>query len=531
MFNFGKFLSKFLKIFSLSFALILFPKIGLSAENIAFNYGILEFSVSIQSLEKYANTGQIESDLSLLANILTENQLTNLRNLLTIKADLTPVAIAQFFYSPQGEIILERLGQIIQTRHNQHGFYAIRSALILASADQEGLTLLNIIKKFPLPLIKINSTIGFDFMDQLGNLIEDTEKSLTIIKQQFQQNINQESPIDFKLLPDLRQTGGFTFEKETIKLKNFSFNENILVDLYFPQLEEPKPLPLIIISHGLGSDRQTFAYLAQHFASYGWIVAIPEHPGSNSQQLQDLLMGANHDLISTGELIERPLTIKALLNQLEQDYQSKINWDQVGFLGQSLGAYTGLNLVGASLNFNLLKEKCPEGNHLLNLSLLLQCRLLESPRITINFQDSRIKAIVAINPLTSLIFGEQNLQKITIPTMFIAGTSDPITPAFPEQIIPFTWLGSTEKYLMILEKGTHFSTLAQVEGNVNFPQQTVGPDPAIAHEYLKVISLAFFNSYLRNKPQYKYYLTSRYAQYINQDLMPLLLLKNYQLSW
>ncbi len=530
MFNLGKFLFKSLTILTLSFASILLPKIGLGAEDIAFNYGILEFSVSIESLEKYVNTGEIESDLGLLANFLTEKQLTDLKSLLIVKADLTPVAVAQFFYSSQGETILERLGQIVQTPAHQHGFYAIRSALILASADQEGLTLLNILKKFPLPRIKINSAIGFDFMDQLSNLIKDTQESLNLIETQFQQNIQAEMPIDFQLLPDIRQKGGYNFEKETITLKNFSFNNNIKVDLYFPQLVEKEPLPLIIISHGLGSDRQTFAYLAEHFASYGWIVAIPEHPGSNSQQLQDLLMGADHDLISTGELIERPLAIKALLNQLEQDYAPEINFDQVGFLGQSLGAYTGLNLVGSSLNFNLLKEQCPSANHLLNLSLLLQCRLLESPRITMNLQDSRIKAIVAINPLTSLIFGEQNLNKVTIPTMFVAGTSDPITPAITEQIIPFSWLGSKEKYLMILKKGTHFSTLAKVEGNVSFPQETVGPDPAIAQEYLKVITLAFFNSYGRNKPQYNYYLTSRYAQYLSQDLMPLLLVKNYSIS-
>jgi predicted dienelactone hydrolase len=524
-----KLLLKSTVILIISSLFVSIPKVVLGAKDIAFNYGILEVSVSVDSLEKYAKTGEIASDLALLASFLTEKQLEDLQTLLTVKADLTPVAIAQFFYSPQGETILEGLGQIVQSQARQHGFYAIRSALILASADEEGLTLLNILKKFPLPRIKINSDIGFDFMNQLGNLIQDTQNIIDDIEEEFNKNLLTETPIDFQLLPDLRQTGGFDFEKKTFTVKSSLQDYDIFVDLYIPQLAEKRPLPLIIISHGLGSDRQTFAYLAKHLVSYGWMVAIPEHQGSNSQQLQQLLTGANSDLISTEELVERPLEIRVLLNKLAQDYAQEINFEQVGFLGQSLGAYTGLTLAGAEINLNLLKEKCPQVNHLLNLSLLLQCRILESPRNITNFKDYRIKALVAINPLNSLVFGEKNLNKVTIPSLFVAGTSDPITPAITEQIFPFTWLNSQDKYLLVLKQGTHFSSLDEVEGDVTLPSETIGPDPAIAHEYLKVITLAFFNSYVRDKPQYNYYLSSRYAQYINQESMPLLLLKNYQL--
>ncbi len=46
------------------------------------------------------------------------------------------------------------------------------------------------------------------------------------------------------------------------------------------------PFPLIVISHGIASDRSSFVYLAEHLASYGFAVAVLEHPGSNAERIQ-----------------------------------------------------------------------------------------------------------------------------------------------------------------------------------------------------------------------------------------------------
>lgn len=55
---------------------------------------------------------------------------------------------------------------------------------------------------------------------------------------------------------------------------------SVPVDFYVPnqQAKPGAPIPVIVISHGLGSDRTTFAYLAIHLASYGFAVLVPEHP-------------------------------------------------------------------------------------------------------------------------------------------------------------------------------------------------------------------------------------------------------------
>ena len=45
--------------------------------------------------------------------------------------------------------------------------------------------------------------------------------------------------------------------------------------------------------------------------------------------------------------------------------------------------------------------------------------------------------------------------------MLIAGSADTVAPALLEQIQPFTWLTSPNKYLVLMNNGTHFSTIEE----------------------------------------------------------------------
>jgi predicted dienelactone hydrolase len=517
-----------LGLFGLCFTFpLISPNPVVSAERINLNYGVLGFSLSVESLEKYLNEGLINPDLKPYTNFLSPEQLDQLKNILSTKADLTPLAVSQFLYSPQGEAILNRIGQLVQTRTGQSGFYALRSALILSAADPEGLSLLNVLRKFPSPVIKINSEYGFEVIEQLSSIIASTNQASTKINQKVTQERLNEPPLDFFALPDLRQLGMIGFQKRTLILNDLKRNRAFPVDFYLPEISDlERKIPVIIISHGLGSDRETFDYLARHFASYGFAVLVPEHPGSNAEQLGKLLQGFTKEVTPPEELVDRPLDIKYLLDQMEKSWSNILDLNNVGIVGQSFGGYTALSVAGANFNLEKLTQTCPNLQDFLNFSILLQCRVLDLPKTDYQFQDPRIKASLAINPLTSLIFGEEQLNKINIPVMFIASSSDTITPALEEQIQPFTTFNNPNKYLVLLEKGTHFSTLAESESAFSLPPEAIGPDPAIAHFYLKALSLAFFKTYLSQDPSYKIYLSASYAKTISNYNMPLSLLQS-----
>lgn len=517
------------------------PKVE-AAEDIFLNYGPLQFPLSVEALKIYAQEGEITGNLRDYARFLSEEQLVSLRSALVKKIDIQPLSVAQFFYSYQGIKILERVGQIVKTKAGQSGFFAIRSALILAANTEEGLTPLNFLETFPIAGITIDSVQGFQIIDELSVVLQEANLAIAAVEERAFIEKVKESAV---FTEGINGAGKIRYRVETFSLENRPRRRTFPVDLYLPERQNSRqPLSLIVISHGLGSDRTSFNYLAKFLASYGFAVAVPEHPGSNAEQIKNLLEGFANDVTPPTEFLNRPLDISHLLDYLEANYQQQINVNSVGIIGQSFGAYTALALAGAELNFQTLNDACQDLDKSFNLSLFLQCLALElPPKETItNYHDPRITSAIAINPLASAIFGQEGISKIEIPTMIISGSADPVTPSLPEQIRPFMWLNSEEKYFALFKGGTHFSTINESAGSIPVPAKALGPDPAIAQNYLKQLSLLFFNeprnsqpknSQPRNSQPSNYTslqtpsfgcLCSGYAASITQPLMPLRLI-------
>ncbi|WP_416675139.1 alpha/beta hydrolase [Egbenema bharatensis] len=510
-----------------------------AAQTVTLTYGAIERSIAVESLEVYARTGETPSDLRGIVRHLSPQQREDFRQMLSSQVDLTPTAVAQFLYTEQGEILLRRLSEVIRTQANLPGFYAIRSALIAAAAEPEnGLTMINVLREFPLTGLRVDLNRSLQLMGQLEDLVTQTQDAMALIQEQSTLEAEFGRWIPFDSLPDLRVAGDTPWEVYSFDLTDSTRSRSFPVDLYLPRLEPDDPAaPLIVISHGLGSDRTTYAYLAAHLASYGFAVAVPEHPGSNATQMQALISGTASQVTSPAEFIDRPLDITYLLDHLETlserdpDFQGRLDVQRVGVIGQSMGGYTALVLAGADLNFDQLEAECT-GNSF-NLSLLLQCRALDLPRSSPPLKDERVQAVVAINPIGSSLLGQEDYAAIQVPVLIVSSSSDTVAPALLEQIRPFTWLRTPNRYLAILEGGTHFSAIdipnpeAIDSGEVlPLPPQVIGPDPALAHTYLRSLSLAFMGNYVAADNSYQFYLNPAYAQRISQETMPIRLVRS-----
>ncbi|MEO1670388.1 MAG: alpha/beta hydrolase [Cyanobacteria bacterium J06631_2] len=503
---------------------------AISAERIILNYGALEFSVAVDSLETYANTGQIEGELKSYADFLTPEQLEQFKVGLTTSADFSHLAIAQFLYSFQGEKILERVSKVVKTKARQPGFYALRSALILAAADSDsGLTPLNVLKQFPTDALRVDSRQGLEIFKNLSKVVQRNALAIAAVEQQAIKERQEATIVQPKVRNlSLLSPGSYEYRQQILTMNDRRRDRTFPVELYLPQIDSQEKLPLVVISHGLGSDLTTFAYFAKHLASHGFAVAVPEHPGSSASQIEDLLNGLESDVTPPEELIDRPLDIKFMLDRLASNFGDKIDVENVGMIGQSFGGYTTLALAGAEINWNSLERDCPNLDSSWNLSWLIQCLALQIP-IAIpepQLKDDRIKAAIAINPLVSSVFGEESLSKIEIPTMLVSGSADPITPALPEQITPFTWLTSPEKYLVLLKGGTHFSTLNESAGSIPVPEKAIGPSPKIAQNYVRQLGLAFFGNYIIEQQGYSQYLNAEYGATISRKKFPVRLVES-----
>ncbi|MDJ1175751.1 alpha/beta hydrolase [Roseofilum capinflatum] len=531
-----------------------------AAERVYVSFSLVERSIPVRDLENFVNEGKISPKLSAYTRYLNEAQLNRFKESLEKPIDVTPLGIAQFLYSPQGEVLLQRLGRVVKTGGRQQGFYAIRAALILAAAEPEGMTLLNIMKKFPTQGLRIDLGSALDIALDLYTLVRQTHEAHEVVTQQsaievaFQSQVATvpegiqwnsafpfsvpEGEIPVSELPDLFTPGYFPWKKSSFMLQDRERNRTYPVDLYLPNPSD-QPAPLVVISHGLGSNRETFVYLATHLASRGFAVAVPEHLESSDRQREAMLQGKANEVAEPSEFINRPLDITFMLDELSRQIQpggpleGRVNLDRVGAIGQSFGGYTVLALAGAEINFDQLQEDCNPGSPSWNVSLLLQCRALElgDGDRTLNLQDSRIQSIIAINPISSRVLGESSLNKVNIPAMIVAGSKDTIAPSFPEQILPFVWLThSPEKYLVLQEGGTHFSTLQSGEDDLALPSLVIGEDPDLARLYTLELGLAFFQTYVAQNPEYKPYLTPAYIQSISQDPMPMSLVTQLELE-
>jgi predicted dienelactone hydrolase len=494
-----------------------------AAERVYVSYYALEVSISVNALENYAKTGIVDDELAIYQQYLSARQFQELQRILITSVKSNPEIVSQFLSTPQGEFLLRRFAEVIQNKSPQMqlGFDEMRSALILAVAEPEGLTLLNLLRKYPAKNIRIDLGRSFAIAEELENLVKVTNQAIAKVTQRSNlEAVTLPKPSNFSQLPDLHKPGSFNFQKYTLNLFDFTRDRSLLTDIYIPNVASQASV--IVISHGLGTDSSNFQYLATHLASYGFAVVVPNHPKSDDQEL-----------FTANDFTDRPLDIKYILNQLEKNgrFKDRLNLQQVGVFGQSFGGYTALALAGAKINFEQLEQDCqPATLHKTwNMSLLFQCRALElKNRANYNLQDTRVKAAIAVSPVTSSIFGKAGLSQIKTPIMMFASSNDTVAPAMYEQIIPFSWLANSQKYLITLVGGTHFSTIGDsnpASGQIQLPADVVG-DAFQARRYINTFSLPFFQTYIARKQQYISYLHPAYSQKISSPSLGLNLVQS-----
>jgi predicted dienelactone hydrolase len=499
---------------------------GRAAERIYLTYGPINWSIKVDSLASFAKEGTVNKDLEFYLNLLETNteQQAKFREILLKRAEVNPVVLSRFLNTEIGEDILARIGKGITIQGGRNGQYALRAAIVQAAFDsQEGLTLLNVLRKLPTNM-QLQGELILEFAAAIDKVVKATYTFTEAMATISAQEAARETSVNFAQLVDPRQPGKLGFQKETFTLKDTSRNRQFYLILYQPQQWLEGKTPVVIISHGLASRPEDFENLAQHLASYGYVVALPQHPGSDYQQAKALLEGYSREVFARNEFINRPKDISYVIDELQrrnaEEFQGRLDLENVGVWGHSFGGYTALAVAGAEIDWQHLQEDCFSQFGALNTSLLLQCRALGLPHKNYNFRDSRVKAVAAINPVNSSIFGAKGLGKIQIPVILGAGNYDPATPAVFEQLRSFIWLKTANKYLILSEGQAHVD-FSQLDASVTEVIDSVGkltlPSPDLLLSIRKSLSLVFFEVYISKNSQFSPYLSSSYGAYLTKN--------------
>jgi predicted dienelactone hydrolase len=524
-----------------------------AAERVYLSYASANISVSVEALDAYARQQETHPELESYLLLLSPRDQQEFRDVLDDSVHLDAPMVDRFFHSPTGEWVLEKLGDLIQAQSNQEGHTsvengseAIRTALVKAAEDPQGLNLINILRYFPSEGIYLDTALMFELRDQIETLLKETDAVINEVVSLSQQEQSLNDVIDFQQKPDLRQVGPYEVEMQTSilydqqrKTPDGKLQERrIPVDLYLPtplktvNLGQPNSIPLIVVSHGLGGDRTNYADFGRHLASYGLAVALVQHPGSDTEQVQALLSGQASEVFKVSEFIDRPKDISFLLDELERRnaglYNNQLNLNQVGVVGHSFGAYTALALGGAQIDYQNLELDCLSEFGSVNLARMFQCRALELPRQIHDLRDSRVKAIMPINPVNSSIFGQQSLSQLNLPILWKTSGKDTVTPVAWEQVRSFTWLKTPDRYLLLAEGDHHINlNLSSVNRVVSVSlREIIEPTPTTVNSYVNAMGLAFFQVYLMNDEAYRAYLQPAYARAISEDPYPLSLVRS-----
>jgi predicted dienelactone hydrolase len=497
-----------------------------AAEKIHFQYGLVMRSLEIQSIEDFAMEGTISDDLDFYLQQLdvpdADRHLYREHLLTPIQIDA--VLLNRFLHSRLGEEMLTEMGRVIRTASGLNGKFALRAAITLAAQESGGLTPLNILRQAPTDLkIDLGDIQALHAMIQ--TIIDGTIEATDDIKHLSNQEIAaQTRAIDYAGLPDLRMPGRLSVRQSRLELYDAGRDRRFYVEIYQPDQWRSGKTPVVIFSHGLGDSPQAFHAEAQHLASYGFLVALPQHPGSDSVQQEAFKSGTTGEIYQISEFVDRPQDITYLLDELESrnatEFESRLDLQNVGMGGHSFGGYTALALAGATIDFENLARDCQQQFRALNLSLFLQCHALDLPPQPYDFRDDRITSIVIKNPVNSSIFGPKGLAQVQVPVMMLAGSHDPVTPAVYEQFRTFRWFTTEPRYLVLMEGQAHFDISALDIGTTQILDLVKGLDlasPEQLDHYSKTLAVSFFQTFTARRTDYQLYLRAAYADYLSQE--------------
>lgn len=504
---------------------------GKAAENIFFTYGPVKLTVRVESLEKFVQDGTVDDNLRFLFNLVgaSEENLGKVREFMGLQAGIDPVVLSNFFNTSLGENSLEQAAVILNAPWGSNSMYGIRAAIVQAAQDPEGgLSLINFIKKYP-------TDIHFE-----GETVEKRARTVELLVRASKHFIEKmivlseieaasEGDIDFSVLPDPTAPGPYgVAPKQTWNLVDQSRDRRFYVDVYRPQQWKPGKTPVLVFSHGLGSRPEDFDQAAIKMASYGFLVVLPQHPGSDFIQARALLNRTSRQGYYPTEFIDRPKDISYVIDELERrnatEFGDRLELTKVAVGGHSFGGYGALAVAGATIDWDFLESECKIGQGVPNMALLLQCDALTLPRADYDFRDPRVVAVLASNPVNSAVFGISGLHRVTVPVLMLGGSYDHATPFVLEQARSFPRLASRDKYLTLLEGQAHidFSKIDANVQNVIDSMEAVNltlPDPNLLHTYGDAVMVPFLQLYVAGDESFRPLVENgaAHAVYLSRD--------------
>jgi len=127
-----------------------------AAEQLIVKYGAFQASLAVSDLEILANTGEAPSSVGFYLELagLTPSQF---RSMLTTEFDVSHHVLDKMLNTEGGEYLLSEVTQVIHTPSQQANVQALRSSLVLSASDDQRVSLLELLQKYPTTQIHVDA--------------------------------------------------------------------------------------------------------------------------------------------------------------------------------------------------------------------------------------------------------------------------------------------------------------------------------------------------------------------------------------
>ena len=245
---------------------------------------------------------------------------------------------------------------------------------------------------------------------------------------------------------------------------------------YCPVDHDKAPFPVIIWSHGLGGSREGAGFISRYIASHGYIVIHIQHFGTDSS-LWEGKPGHPWDVIRAtyiprSDTLQRFKDVPFALSQLQTlDIAPFMDLTRMGMSGHSFGGMTTQVMAG-------------------------QYRGYGKTQYTLFQKDFKAGIIYSPSPF----FQRKGLPPqdfyggMRIPLLMMTGTEDasPLEKfGVEDRKEVFKYSGGPDQHLLVLDKGDHMVY------NGSRGQLDENPKRSVHEEIIKVLSLAFWEAYLK----------------------------------